>query len=119
METFTIKTLNDRLNALPAHVVYGQLTGREDWGQKMQELVPLHMRDGFIWWVALGRTDNLGGFMRAMLEGDLYGTFRKADGINAASMHDWMMFLHNYSPMGCYGSPERVAAWDGIIKADA
>ena len=115
METFTIKSLAERLQALPAHVVYGQLTGREDWGKAMQTHLPSHMHDGFVWWIALGREDMLGGFMRAMLEGNLFGAYRKADSQNFANMENWVRFLVNYAPSDCFGSEARVRNWPGII----
>ena len=111
----TKEQLIERLKALPEHTVYGQLTGRDSWGDAMMQLVPEHMRHGFIMWVAFGRVDMLGHFMRNLLSNDLMGAFSRADSTNLACMRDWVMFLHNYAPSGCYGSPEKVVAWKGLL----
>ena len=111
----TAKSFWDRLEALPAHVVYEQLTGRPEWGEKMHNLVPEHMRQGFVVWAAFGNEELLGGFMRGLLENNLMQAFTRADYKNTAAMGEWVRFLHNYVPSRCYGSKERVKEWSGML----
>lgn len=118
MENFTPQSLAERLQALPAAVVYAQLTGCDHWGEQMERCVPEHMRAGLIRWIAFGRTDQLGHFMRALLEGDLYGTYNRADEVNMANIENWIRFLYNYAPSGCFSSPEKVAAWSGLCQEE-
>lgn len=52
-----------------------------------------------------------GSFLNAVVSNDLTGAFARADDINTAAMRDWVMWLHNDAPVGCYGSPEHVRDW--------
>jgi hypothetical protein len=52
-----------------------------------------------------------GGFFTALVSNDLMRAFAKADDVNAAAMRDWVMWLYNEAPRGCYGSPEAVHDW--------
>lgn len=104
-----------RLEALPAHVVYGQLTGRESWADKMAELIPQHMHMGFVRYIAYGgpRSNN-GHFLRALMNNDLMGAYGRADSYNAAAIPNWVTFLYNYAPR-CYGYPDAYDQWEGIL----
>ena len=114
-EFATVQSLAERLENLPTHVVYGQLVGRPEWGDAMERYVPAHMRSGFVWYVALGSSHQVGGFMSALLSNDLMGAFGRADAENIAAMPDWVRFLYNYAPAGCYGGQEKVLAWSGLL----
>jgi len=46
-----------------------------------------------------------------VLENDLMEACVRADCINIHRLHDFCLFLYNYAPMDCYGSPERVRKW--------
>jgi len=113
-DQFTPQLLQERLAALPPHVVYGQLMGREDWGVAMQQYVPEHMRKGFIAYIAFGG-NRAGGFLAALMSNDLMGSYRSADHINLKNMHNWCIFLHNYAPMTCFGSKAAFDSWPGIL----
>lgn len=52
-----------------------------------------------------------GSFFNAVVSNDLVGAFARADEANAAALRDWVMWLHNDAPVGCYGSPEHVHDW--------
>lgn len=52
-----------------------------------------------------------GGFLTAFLSNDLMDALRRADEENKAQFHEIAVFLYNYTPIGCYGSPQRVADW--------
>src|SRR5438552_6074604 len=71
--------------------------------------LPEHMREGFQRWIEQGI--EMGDFGMAVLRGDLFEAFSRADAINTARMRDIVMFLYNDAPHGCYGSPAKVEAW--------
>jgi len=114
-EFATDASLAERMQALPAHVVYGQLMGRPSWGDAMQRLVPSHMHDGFVRYIAYGNRMSHGGFMSALMSNDLMRAFNRADDMNARSMQDWVKFLFNYAPASCYGSQEKFSEWTGVL----
>lgn len=113
-----VRSFEDRLDALPAHVVYAQLMGRDSWGEAMQRLVPEHMRSGFVRYIAYGSSANNGHFLQALINNDLMATFTRADEVNQRSMKDWVTFLYNYAPSGCYGRPGAYDEWDGILREE-
>lgn len=62
-----------------------------------------------------------GGFLRHVLENDLFGAFAKADEGNQCDMLSILQYIHNNLPIGCYGSPEQVKEWlemDVVKKAN-
>ncbi len=109
------QSFHERLVALPAPVVYGQLTGREDWGSAMDRLIPQHMHEGLVRYMAIGHRSNNGHFLRAVMNNDLMGAFGRADSANAVSMGDWATFLYNFAPRGCYGHPDAYDEFEGIL----
>lgn len=54
-----------------------------------------------------------GGFLRAVLEGDLNRACTYADGTNLWLLPVYSAWLYNEAPNLCHGSPERVRAWIG------
>ena len=72
-------------------------------------LIPGHCQDGMRQYIEAGRPT--GSFLRAVLENDLIESFRCADDINVCRIRDYLVFMHNYAPAMCYGSPEKVEAW--------
>ena len=54
---------------------------------------------------------NPGSFLRAVFRNDLEQAFAYADEGCAANMKCLLMFLHNATPQGCHGKPERHEAW--------
>ena len=83
-------------------------------------LLPPHMHNGIVGWIE--HAQPVGHFLTALLSNDLMEAFGRADDKNIASMRQWVIFLYNYAPRGCYGSPQNVAAWraaggqEGIFK---
>lgn len=71
--------------------------------------LPEHMQDTARLYVEKGIPG--GSFFTAVVSNDLLGAFAKADDINSACMLDWIMWLYNDAPRGCYGSPEIVRDW--------
>lgn len=54
---------------------------------------------------------HMGGFMLALLRGDLFEAVARADMRNLVNLQEWCRWLYNYAPAGSYGSPENVKAW--------
>ena len=111
---YTKETLLAARKNLPLSTVYGELVGCQDWGAGMRQHVPSRMQDSFLLWVAFGIRP--GGFLTAVLCDDLFGAYRRSDYVNRACMLDWIRFLHNYAPAGCYGSPGAVDEWVGLVN---
>ncbi len=73
------------------------------------EMLPEHMRDAMRFYIE----DRIkpGSFLTAVLENDLMEACARADHINLRRLHDFCLFLYNFAPGGCHGSPEKVRAW--------
>lgn len=71
--------------------------------------IPLHMHEGLIAYVLTGRPT--GHFLMAILTNDLRDAVSRADEENQPRIHEYVRFLYNYAPVGCWGSPEHYAAW--------
>jgi len=71
--------------------------------------VPEHMREGLAMYVVEGVMP--GGFLRAVLEGDLFGALGRADEINMRLLHTYAIYLANDVPAAIYGSPGAVQRW--------
>lgn len=82
--------------------------------------LPAHMQDTARRYVEAGIPG--GSFFNAVVGNDLVGAFARADDANSAAMRDWVMWLRNDAPVGCYGSPEHVRDWisaRGLSGSDA
>lgn len=55
-----------------------------------------------------------GSFLMAVLRNDLSSAVRSADDINKYRIADYIIFLSNYAPSGCYGSPDKVREWMAV-----
>ena len=108
MEDFDLQSFSARCGALGVAPAYGQAFS-SNWGSGMQLLVPEHMRYGAAMWVLFGK--EAGGFLTAVVEGDLFGAFVRADDANSRCMKDWVTFFYNYAPTECYGSKEAAEQW--------
>lgn len=53
----------------------------------------------------------LGGFLSAIVSGDLILAARRADGYNLPRLHLYVAWLDANAPAVCYGSAEAVADW--------
>jgi hypothetical protein len=76
---------------------------------KMKELVPEHMHGGLARYIDSGIMP--GSFLSAVLTNDLKGAFGYADHINKNRVGDIAMYLYNYAPSACWGSPSKVEQW--------
>ena len=85
--------------------------------------LPAHMQEGARLYIEKGISG--GSFSRALFSNDLIGAFSKPDEENTAAMLNWVRFLYNVAPVGCYGSPEHHDEWckagglEGIERARA
>lgn len=100
----------------PAHMLYAVCTMRLSWGEGLQRHVPLHMQQSIVRYICMG--GETGHFLRALLSNDLMRAFDRADETNSDAMRDWVQFLYNYAPTGCWGSVENYEAWQGLLPAE-
>lgn len=86
------------------------------------ERVPRYMHDAVLRYIEHGIRP--GHFLTALFSNDLMETFGRADESNTAAMREWVRYVYNCAPVGCHGSPGRVAAWiergglRGLVAAD-
>lgn len=52
-----------------------------------------------------------GGFLRSILENDLFAAANRADTENRHLLFYIVEYIYNTMPTNCYGSPEAVASW--------
>jgi hypothetical protein len=72
-------------------------------------MLPDYMRDGMRLYIERGVPP--GHFMSALLSNDLKETFARADHINARAVGDYVKFLYNHAPSGCWGSKSNFEGW--------
>lgn len=97
-------------------LAYNRLNGSY-WGAGLEKWVPEHMQAGMARYVMLGILP--GRFLRAVLENNLMEAGRMADDENRRRLFHYVMFLINYAPSDCYGSPEAMREWSrrgGLLK---
>lgn len=71
--------------------------------------IPPHCREGLKRYVERGVP--VGHFLTALLSNDLKETYSRADETNARHIRDYIMWLYNEAPAGCWGSPKRFKDW--------
>jgi len=74
-----------------------------------QYRIPEHMHAGIINYVFYGILP--GEFLQAVLRNDLAEAVGRADWMNQEVLPNYVRWLYNEAPQGCWGSPEKVAAW--------
>lgn len=97
---------------------YNRLNGSY-WGVGLGKWVPEHTQAGMVRYVTFGILP--GRFLRAVLSNDLMEAGRMADDENRRRLFDYVMFLINYAPGDCYGSPGVMQAWQqrgGMLGQD-
>jgi len=72
-------------------------------------MLPEYMQGGMKRYIEHGYRP--GDFLTAVLSNDLMEAYSRADDVNAAAMRQYVLYLYNYTPTGCWGSPEKVDAW--------
>ncbi len=74
-----------------------------------QSRVPSHLHAGLIRYV--GERRKPGGFLTAVLENSLSAAVGRTDPEGHAALPALVLFLVNFAPGTCWGSPEQVDAW--------
>jgi hypothetical protein len=83
------------------------------WEGALRAHIPDYMREGMFRWLAFGIQP--GSFLTAVLENDLKGAVSQADDLNQRRLLQYVVFLHNYAPLGCWGSPAKITEWKGVL----
>lgn len=78
------------------------------WKEKLH-MLPDHMQGAMERYIEHGMLP--GSFLTAVLENDLFEAVGRADEVNKYSLPQYVMFLYNYAPSGCYGSREKIERW--------
>lgn len=76
--------------------------------QDMKEALDRYAQDGI----------ETGGFLRAVLENNLYKAFSRADYQNRTDLFNIVCYVYNELPMNCWGSPEKVDKWLKMKKGE-
>lgn len=71
--------------------------------------IPEHMRPGVVAYLLDGYPPS--HFLRAVLEGNLFDAYARADDENADAMPQWVRFIWNQAPAAAWGSPATIDAW--------
>lgn len=71
--------------------------------------IPDHMKESFREYLINGVP--VGHFLTALLCGNLFETYARADEDNQKHVYDYVFFLYNYAPAGAFGDTERVEEW--------
>jgi hypothetical protein len=80
----------------------------DEWRDKLV-MLPEHMQGAMERWIEHGMTP--GGFLTAVLVNSLFDAYGHADATNRTAIPDYVTYLYNYAPSGCWGSPEKFRAW--------
>ena len=71
--------------------------------------VPENLVDGLVEYVANKRPT--GSFLECVLKNDLKGAIERGDDESLWGLKKIVVWLNNYTPGTCFGSPEKVDAW--------
>ena len=82
---------------------------RELYGSLLRHRIPHRMHRPVVEYIMRGRPT--GNFLQALFSNDLMDAFGRADDDNICVMAEYVKFLYNDAPIGCYGSPKAYAGW--------
>jgi hypothetical protein len=83
----------------------------DNWKTALEKSnIPEHMQGGMERWIEHGVPP--GSFLTAVLSNDLRGAFERTDSDNLPLIRDYLVFLYNYAPMGCWGSELAFRQWE-------
>lgn len=88
---------------------HGGVTLSENDVAHMVRLIPKHMHHELLGYIEKRQPPS--SFLQAVLSNDLMHAGGIADGPNARALADYVGWLYNYAPDGCYGSPETYSEW--------
>ncbi len=78
--------------------------------------IPRYMHEGIIEYVENGRP--MGSFLTAVFNNDLVTACRHADDTNRHLLFNYVSWLHDHAPVGCYGSPDSTEKWPKLLRDD-
>lgn len=84
--------------------------------------IPDYMQEGLIEYVLHG--NRVGNFLTAVLTNDLKEACARADETNLQLLPNYVKFLYNHTPLGCWGAEDRVESWmerggfEGIMQTE-
>jgi len=88
---------------------------RKELKEKANEKgVPERTADALIRYVVDGIKP--GSFLRAVLKGDLFESFGRADSENRESLYNTAMFIYNDIPYKSWGNEEKIENWTEKIR---
>lgn len=80
------------------------------WDQKQADrFIPDYMQGGLKRWIEHGIVP--GRFLCAVLQNDLVEAVGRADDLNSQLLPQYIKYLWNYAPSGCFGSVEKFNDW--------
>ena len=71
--------------------------------------IPDYMQDGLRRYIEKGVPP--GHFLTAVLSNNLRETFARADDVNRHRVWNYLKYLYNGAPAGCWGTPDKVNQW--------
>ena len=87
-----------------------EIEGQRLLGALKDTSIPDYMRSSVIGYLT-GEQPYVGSFLDALLKNDLSRAVQRADPQNAECLSVWVQFLVREAPSQCWGSPEKVSAW--------
>jgi hypothetical protein len=85
-------------------------SNKEHLKEVMREYgIPLYMRDSLVQYILVGRP--VGDFLTAIINNDLKGAVNRADDENQKLIVQYVKFLYNNAPNGCWGSFDSTKHW--------
>ncbi len=79
------------------------------WADDFDRLIPQHMRGAVERYILYGIPP--GGFLCAVVSGDLNGAIMRADHVNKSNLENYCHFFHWAAPSECHKDAESLAAW--------
>lgn len=76
---------------------------------ELSNLVPEHTMGALERYIFNGLEP--GGFLTAVIEGDLYDAIARADHYNQKALADIVKYIYNYCPAGSFGSKRAFGEW--------
>ena len=77
---------------------------------------PVHILDSINRFVEHGLEP--GSFVKAVLSNDLVGAFNAADTASLRGLQDILRYCRWKIPGTCWGSPEKVKNWQGVVQGE-
>jgi hypothetical protein len=71
--------------------------------------IPEYMHEGLVAWVRVARP--VGDFLTYLLDNDLKEAAFTADETNRRLLYEYSIWMYNFAPGPCSGSPEKTKAW--------